>query len=289
MTCELPLDPEPEVYPRVVSSVSNPVVVLVPVGVKVVSVYDAGVVLLPLVLELLPAEKNASSESEVTPSPLLVLDRSLPLPALGGGVTHTSTPSLVPLDIVTGPPSPNTPAPVRPSAPLPNPRPPLARARVIALANSSSKSVSDVVRLSELLLLGAITRGSPGYRYPWFDTAASSVARPWCAEASDGRRRVKLVPVADLEEDPEIDSRSERSGIVCKGGTKVVDREPEPEPEPECPLSKLVIERMVLIEPVGERVTDWSGIVTERSSASLQPTTTMISESPKNINKVPTR
>lgn len=79
------------------------------------------------------------------------------------------------------------------------------------------------------------------------------------------------VPVNDLEELPSIDSRSDRSGMVFKGGTNVVDLEPdpEPEPEPERPLSKLVIDRIVLIDPVGERVTDWSGIVTDRSRASL--------------------
>jgi hypothetical protein len=58
--------------------------------------------------------------------------------------------------------------------------------------------------------------------------------------------------------EPEIDSRSDKSGIVCKGGTKVVDLEPEPEPVPvlEGLLSRLVMERIVLIEPVGERVSD---------------------------------
>ena len=77
----------------------------------------------------------------------------------------------------------------------------------------------------------------------------------------------------DLALEPEIDSRSDKSGMLCKGGTNVVDLEPEPEPEPvlDCLLSKLVIDRMVLIEPVGERVSDWSGMdVIERSKASLQ-------------------
>jgi hypothetical protein len=50
----------------------------------------------------------------------------------------------------------------------------------------------------------------------------------------------------------------------------VVDLEPEPEPEEEdCLLSREVMERIVLMDPVGERVADWSGIVIDRSSASL--------------------
>jgi hypothetical protein len=61
---------------------------------------------------------------------------------------------------------------------------------------------------------------------------------------------------------------------VWRGGTNVVDLEPEPEPEEEeeedCLLSREVMERIVLMDPVGERVADWSGIVIDRSSASLQ-------------------
>jgi hypothetical protein len=49
---------------------------------------------------------------------------------------------------------------------VPNLAMPIAReppvARLIAVANSRSRSVRDVVRRIELLLLGAITRGSPG-------------------------------------------------------------------------------------------------------------------------------
>jgi hypothetical protein len=70
---------------------------------------------------------------------------------------------------------------------------------------------------------------------------------------------VGAVDVNVLE--PEMDSRS-RSGMVWRGGTNVVDREPEPELRE----SKLV---MVLIEPVGERVIEGSGMLTERSNASL--------------------
>ena len=33
--------------------------------------------------------------------------------------------------------------------------------------------------------------------------------------------------------EPEMDSRSDKSGMVCRGGTNVVDLDPEPEPEPE--------------------------------------------------------
>lgn len=76
--------------------------------------------------------------------------------------------------------------------------------------------------------------------------------------------RVRVSP--DFEEEPEMDSRSDKSGMVCKGGTNVVVREPEPEPLLDGRLSKLV---MVLIDPVGERVMDWSGMLTDRSSASL--------------------
>ena len=61
---------------------------------------------------------------------------------------------------------------------------------------------------------------------------------------------------------------------MWRGGTNVVDLEPEPEPEEEeeedCLLSREVMERIVLMDPVGECVADWSGIVIDRSSASLQ-------------------
>lgn len=60
---------------------------------------------------------------------------------------------------------------------------------------------------------------------------------------------------------------------MCKGGTNVVDLDPDPEPEPllDCLLSREVIDRIVLIDPVGDRVSDWSGMVIDRSSASLYP------------------
>lgn len=89
------------------------------------------------------------------------------------------------------------------------------------------------------------------------------MTRRWYDDAKDG---ACVRPVRELRS--EMDSRSERSGVIM-GGTKVVVREPEPVPEPEPRESKLVMERIVRMEPVGERVTDWSGIVTERSSASL--------------------
>lgn len=140
----------PEVNPSAVSSVTKPVVVvLVPVPVRVVKVYDPLVVVrVPFVLLLVPVEKKVSSASE----PRVLL----PLPVLGGGLIQTSVPRRAPLDIVTGPPSPST------VLPSPNPKLPRPRALVMAEENSSSRSVSEVVRLRELLRLGAITLGSPG-------------------------------------------------------------------------------------------------------------------------------
>ena len=93
---------------------------------------------MPLNEVLDPAEKNVSSDPD--PRLLPILD--------GGGLTHTSLPSLAPLLIVTGP-----------GPPTPSPR---VLALPTALVNSSSKSVRLVVLLNELLLLGPITRGSPG-------------------------------------------------------------------------------------------------------------------------------
>ena len=79
---------------------------------------------------------------------------------LGGGVTLTSPPNRGPLETVTGDPSPRT---VLPMSLNLNPRPGLAfLALLTALANSASKSASDLVRRNELLRLGAMTRGSPG-------------------------------------------------------------------------------------------------------------------------------
>lgn len=53
--------------------------------------------------------------------------------------------------------------------------------------------------------------------------------------------------------------------MVSVGGRYEVDAEPEPEPE----LVALIPDRIVLIEPVGERVIERSGGPIERSRASL--------------------
>lgn len=133
-------EPEPEREPRAVSSVNNPVVVLVPViVVSVVSVYSG---VLPL-FDDDPAEKKFSSDSDPP------LPRELP------NARRT----------------------------LPLPPPPIE-------VNSSPKSVNELVLLNELLRLGAITLGSPGYKYPSLETFASSDARP--EVSSDGR--AVLVP-----------------------------------------------------------------------------------------------
>jgi hypothetical protein len=112
----------------------------------------------PLVLA--PEEKKASSDTEATDSEPKARARDPPArPALGGGVTMISRPSVGPLDIVTGEPSPT----MVPASPRPKPNPGRASlARRRADSNSSPRSVMDVVRRSELLRLGAITRGSPG-------------------------------------------------------------------------------------------------------------------------------
>jgi hypothetical protein len=112
----------------------------------------------PLVLA--PDEKKSPPDTEATDSEPMAQARDPPArPALGGGVTMISRPSVDPLDTVTGKPSPMmAPASLRPK---PNPgRASLARCR--ADSNSSPSSVMDVVCRSELLRLGAITRGSPG-------------------------------------------------------------------------------------------------------------------------------
>ena len=110
-------------------------------------------------LDLAPDEKNASSDTEAADSERTGRARDPPArPALGGGVTIISRRSVGPLDTVTGEPSPMTPA-----SPSPKPNPGLASlARRKADSNSSPRSVIDVVRRSELLRLGAITRESPG-------------------------------------------------------------------------------------------------------------------------------
>ena len=105
-------------------------------------------VLVSPTLVLDPAEKKASSDPP-PPLPLPLKLVLLLLATLGGGLTHTSLPSIAPLPTVTGP-----------APPTPIPAPPLVR--FIAELNSSSKSVKLVVRLNELLRLGAITLGSPG-------------------------------------------------------------------------------------------------------------------------------
>jgi hypothetical protein len=113
-----------------------------------------------LVLPLDP-EKNIGSDSVAD------FSVSVPLPVLKGGVLHVSRSKLDPPDDVFGD-----------AAKTPTPRLDLlVLERLVADANSSSRSVRELVRLKELLRLGAITRGSPGYRYVWLETPASSVAR----------------------------------------------------------------------------------------------------------------
>lgn len=104
--------------------------------------------------------KNASSETDTSDDDLCDFDLSLPLPALGGGVTHTSAPSEGPLETVTGEPPRMT--------WVANPSPGRApRARLSADANSSSRSVNELVRLNEPIRPGAMTLGSPcWYTYP---------------------------------------------------------------------------------------------------------------------------
>ncbi len=140
-----------------------------------------------------PDEKKASSDTEAADSEPMARARDPPArPALGGGVTMISRRSVDPLDTVTGEPSPMmAPASLRPK---PNPgRASLARRR--ADSNSSPRSVTDVVRRSELLRLGAITRGSPGKTMVWLEIAASSAAR----ERKDGWRDKD--PALDPERD----------------------------------------------------------------------------------------
>ena len=62
----------------------------------------------------------------------------IPLPELGGDATQTSEVSCVPLDIVTGVPSPNT------VLPTPKPKPPRASTCPIAEADPSSRSVGTL-------------------------------------------------------------------------------------------------------------------------------------------------
>ena len=205
---------------------------------------DVGVRVLGVELAL----KNTSSETELAVSE----PRLLRSATLGGGDMYTFPLSRGPLDTVTGDPSPTAIPPARPR-PKPNPGR-LSRARRSADANSSSRSVRELVLRRELLRLGGITRGSPGYRYPCDEIAPSSVARVWWAEARDGRRDSPL--------DPERDWMSESSS---RGGTYTVDADPVPELE----VAVLDMDWMVRTDPVGERVLDLSGTETARSSTSL--------------------
>jgi hypothetical protein len=64
---------------------------------------------------------------------------------------------------------------------------------------------------------------------------------------------------------------SDKSGILSRGGTKTVEADPDAEPifEEVEDLMLLVNDFIVLVDPVGEPVWERSGIVTERSNASL--------------------
>lgn len=64
-----------------------------------------------------------------------------------------------------------------------------------------------------------------------------------------------------LRELPDVDWKSDISGIASRGGTKVVKAEPVPVETVEDRM--LVIDPIVLIEPVGDPDVDLSGIVTE--------------------------
>ena len=65
-----------------------------------------------------------------------------------------------------------------------------------------------------------------------------------------------------LRELPDVDWKSDRSGMVSRGGTKVVKAEPVPVETVE-DWTLLEIDPMVLMEPVGDPEVDLSGIVTE--------------------------
>ena len=57
-----------------------------------------------------------------------------------------------------------------------------------------------------------------------------------------------------------VDWKSDRSGMVSRGGTKVVEAEPVRDADD---WTLLVIDPIVLMEPVGDPEVDLSGIVTE--------------------------
>ena len=167
------------------------------------------------------AEKNASSDTSDVDPPLL-----LGKATLGGGVTNTSFPREDPLETVT-------------------PDPGRALARLNADANASSKSVIDPDLRSELPRLGAITLGSPGYTYPWFEITVSSTVPVWYEETVE-------------------DAKSDIEGMLLSGGTNTVEREPE-----EMALLWLDVERIARMERVG-RVIEDSGKAIGRFTTSLQ-------------------
>lgn len=65
-----------------------------------------------------------------------------------------------------------------------------------------------------------------------------------------------------LRELPDVDWKSDKSGMASRGGTKVVEAEPVPV-EIEEDWALLVMDPIVLMEPVGDPEVDLSGIVTE--------------------------
>jgi len=70
---------------------------------------------------------------------------------------------------------------------------------------------------------------------------------------SDGERLRELL---------DVDWKSDRSGMVSSGGTKVVEAEPVRD-ETVDDWILLVMDPIVLMEPVGDPEVDLSGIVTE--------------------------
>lgn len=82
----------------------------------------------------------------------------------------------------------------------------------------------------------------------------SSTVREWCEETKD-----------DWRERDAVDMKSEMSGRVLSGGTKTVEREPFLDT-----MLRLSMERIVPMEPVGERVADAeSGTTTGLLTVSL--------------------
>ena len=64
-----------------------------------------------------------------------------------------------------------------------------------------------------------------------------------------------------LRELPDVERKSDRSGMLSRGGTKVVEADPVPVEIAED--WRLVIDPIVLMEPVGDPEVDLSGMVTE--------------------------